>query len=400
MLTQIFKNALGEKIKSKLIPIRNFLLKKFIQVDGKISVGYQYRSLFNKKAEGIVNNTISQIDGTIRSNINLRETPHILFVTEKWCDCNPFMGTTNSEHNLFGSLASSGLATQARFHFDEYYYEHHDAGDIALLETCLNTSPDVVVLTWWHGKIFSFFPYNPKLETLKIIATELKIPIVAIWFDSVLSKVMMIAETVLPYVACNVILDSTVSYLGKTNHPEKYLSLWTPQDSKIFNNPKLERDIDICFLGSTHGYADRIEGITALRDNGIHVYQAGGQRENHLSVEEYASILMRSKIVLNFSYARSQNVVQAKGRIFEATLCGAMLLESENSETAKWFEPFVDYVPFVDAFDLVKQAKYYLAQEDERRAIAQRGHYKATTNYTGEIFWRIILDKTRAWKRD
>ena len=33
-----------------------------------------------------------------------RTKPHILFVTEKWCDYSPLGGPTNSEHNLFGSL--------------------------------------------------------------------------------------------------------------------------------------------------------------------------------------------------------------------------------------------------------------------------------------------------------
>ena len=38
-----------------------------------------------------------------------RQKPYVLFVTEKWCDCNPDRGPTNSEHNLFGSLEASGL---------------------------------------------------------------------------------------------------------------------------------------------------------------------------------------------------------------------------------------------------------------------------------------------------
>lgn len=387
MLKKTLKSIFGENF---VTATRDFLLKKIFLINGKLTVSLQYRYLLQNRFS--LDSTTYDSETVLTDKNSLqRNKPYILFVTEKWCDCNPLMGITNSEHNLLGSLKCSDLANHKQFHFDEYYYEHQKSGDIALIELCLKSKPDLIVLTWWPGKIFS--SYNPKLETLRIISADFKIPIVAIWFDSVLSKVMAIAEAILPLVRFNVLLDSTVSYLDKTKFPEKYLPLWTPQNPKLFHNPNLTRDIDICFLGSTYGYTDRLLGITALKNSGINVYQAGGQRESRLTPEEYAEILMRSKIVLNFSYARFNNLVQAKGRIFEATLCGAMLLESANSETAKWFEPMYDYVPFEDETDLVKKARYYIANDEERLTIAQRGHHKALTNYTGEIFWRTILDK-------
>ena len=387
MFKKTLKSIFGENL---VTATRDFLLKKLLPINGKFTVSIQYRYLLQNRFS--LDSTTYACESVLTDNNSLqRNKPYILLITEKWCDCNPVMGITNSEHNLLGPLKSSDLATYKQFHFDEYYYEHQKSGDIALIELCLKCKPDLIILTWWPGKIFS--SYNPKLETLRIISADFKIPIVAIWFDSVLSKVMAIAEAILPLVRFNVLLDSTVSYLDKTKFPEKYLPLWTPQNPKLFHNPNLTRDIDICFLGSTYGYADRLLGITALKNSGINVYQAGGQRESRLTPEEYAEILMRSKIVLNFSYARFNNLVQAKGRIFEATLCGAMLLESANSETAKWFKPMYDYVPFEDETDLVKKARYYIANDEERLTIAQRGHHKALANYTGEIFWRTILDK-------
>ena len=80
-----------------------------------------------------------------------------------------------------------------------------------------------------------------------------------------------------------------------------------------------------------------------------------------------------------------------QGRIFEATLCGAMLLESDNPETELWFEPMVDYVPFVNETDLVEKAKYYLEHDDERERIASNGHQKAKKMYNCERFWTIVF---------
>ena len=129
-----------------------------------------------------------------------------------------------------------------------------------------------------------------------------------------------------------------------------------------------------------------LEGSTS----GIDVYQTGGQRECRLSVDEYARIYMRSKIALNFCY-HPNLIAQCKSRVFEATLCGAMLLEADNSETARRFEPMVDYVPFTDETDLVEKVRYYLAHESERMEIAARGHQKAKKMYTGDLFWKTVF---------
>lgn len=310
--------------------------------------------------------------------------PHLLFVTEKWCGCNPKYGLTNNEHNLFGSFKSSLLGTHDVFHGDEYFLLHNLACDEALVNECRDSQPDLLVLSW-----FPIYPMYPKLETLSLIRSKLQIPMVAIWFDTVSDWVMHCAELVVPFINLNVVLDSTIAYLKHTNQPEKYLPIWTPQDPCLFSNPNLNRDISISLVGSRSGRPDRLAGISALQQNRINVYQTGGQREERVSVEEYALLYKRSQIALNFGTTNSQY----KGRIFESTLCGAMLLESENHETANWFEPMVDYVPFKDEADLVDKAKYYLEHDAERMSIAANGHQKAKEKYTGYTFWKTILEK-------
>lgn len=312
-------------------------------------------------------------------NVTNRTKPHVLFVTEKWCDCNPSCGISNSEHNLFGSLETSGWATQDRFHPDEYHFQNHRPFDTALLLKCIKSNPDLIILTW---------PGTPKLKTLKLIKERLRIPMVAIWWDSV--NHMEEAESFLPFVELNIVVDSTTAYLRRTYQPEKYMPMWSPQDPRIYYNPNLHRDIDVCFVGTMTDHPDRLAGISALISNGMDVYQTGGQRDCRLSVDEYARTYMRTKIALNFCY-HPNSIAQLKGRVFEVTLCGAMLLEADNSETAKWFEPMVDYVPFTDETDLVEKVKYYLAHDAERIEIAARGHQKAKELYTGEMFWKTVF---------
>jgi spore maturation protein CgeB len=124
----------------------------------------------------------------------------------------------------------------------------------------------------------------------------------------------------------------------------------------------------------------------------IKVHVGGGQREQPVPVKQYADMFKRSKIVLNFS-RHAYGYYQHKGRVFEATLCGALLLESENPETEKWLIPMRDYVPFKDEADLVDKVTYFLAHESERQRIANNGCSKATEKYTGETFWRTILSR-------
>ena len=368
ILKKAFKKILGLKT---IAAIRRIQFH-FLQIRDVSVVRYHYTFLiisrfFRKR--------------TALNGAEFRHKRHVLFVTEKWCDCNPAMGHTNSEHNLFGSLEASGLATQDQFHFDEYYLQYKRQCDAALLQICMETKPDILFYSYCGGR------YDPKLETLSIIRKKLCIFVVAIWWE-----VQDLAESVLPYVDLNIVLQS--SYLKKTNHPEKYLLTWTPQDPRVYYNANMNRDIDISFVGSItkQHYSDRRAGIAALTSSGIEVHQSGGQREGMLSVDEYARIYMRSKIALNFSLGAG-GIQHAKGRIFEATLCGAMLLEAENSETSLWFEPMVDYVPFANEADLVEKARYYLKHDSEREEIAARGHQKVKEKYGAEMFWRTIFSR-------
>jgi len=318
---------------------------------------------------------------------------HVLFATEKWCDRNPNLPLTSSEHNLFGSLATSGLAQQSRFHYDEYYLAHHQPCDAALIQFCLEKKPDLIVISLWPYDP----PCTPRLETLNLIQHQIGIPIVAIWFDTIWPQIAEFAEQVSQFTELNIVLDSTTAYLLKATKLEKWLPMWTPQDSKLFYNPGLVRDIGISFLGTTENRPDRLAGIAALKKAKIDLYRDGGQREHCLPIEEYTCILMRSQIALNFCQANKY--VQCKGRIFEATLCGAMLLEAENSETAKWFEPMVEYIPFANPNDLVEKANYYLHHEAERLEIARRGQSKAEAKYTGEMFWKTIFERLKLCDR-
>ena len=305
---------------------------------------------------------------------------HVLFITEKWCDCDPDKGLTNSYHNLFGSLECSGLASLSIFHPDEYMQRTKKEFFTPLMFEIFRTKPDVIVATWYSTDI---------LEVFKQVKEKIGIPIIALWWDSV--SQMHMAEAFLPYVVFNIVVDSSTAY--KTSaHPEKYLTLWSPQDPRIFYNTSMVRDVDISFLGSLNGHPYRTSCLTALNDAGIKVLHTGGQRESRITIKDYADITRRSKIVLNFSET-PDNKVQLKGRVFEATLSGAMLMESDNFETEKLFDPGKEYISFTSKEDLIERTRYYLSHEEELKRIALKGSERAGRDYSALKFWNAVFNR-------
>ncbi len=312
--------------------------------------------------------------------------PHILFVTEKWCDGNPEMGLTLSEHNLWSTLAGSGLATCEHFFYDEYYREYGTPGDEALLELCARIRPDMLFFSYTLCA-----PHNPTVETLHAVRDRWNIPVVMIWWDSIHPLIAPVAERYLAASDLHVLVDAD-AFIHQTDYPEKCLRLWCPLDTALFHDPCCARDIALSHVGSVAFYPHRQSGLAALRAAGIEVYEAGGQREHKLTREEYARTLQRSKITLNFADIGTAGVTQTKARIFEAALCGAMLLESDNPGTAAYLKPMVDYVPFSDEADLIDKARYYRAHDAERADVAINGCRKAQLHYTGTTFWRSVLE--------
>lgn len=60
-------------------------------------------------------------------------------------------------------------------------------------------------------------------------------------------------------------------------------------------------------------------------------------------------------------------------RLFEATGVGSLLLTDDKANLGELFEPGKEVVTYQTADDLVERARYYLANDEERRAIAAAG---------------------------
>ena len=110
--------------------------------------------------------------------------------------------------------------------------------------------------------------------------------------------------------------------------------------------------------------------------------------------EDCANLYNNSKMVINFCKNR-QNKSQVKGRVFEAILCGSLLMEQENSETAKYFEPNEEYIPWNNFDDLIEKVNYFILNDNERKSLSEKASLKAHEKYSSQNYWRNLLTKAQ-----
>lgn len=314
--------------------------------------------------------------------------PRILFVTEKWAECDPSHGLSNAHHNYIGSFEATGIGTAYTFFFDEHVAQHGTRCDEALIERVQELRPDIVLTTPVRGT-----DINPAPLTFALLRAGRGPKVVMFNGDTCDDAGVRFCEFFAPAVDLVVALDCYTYYPSRVADPSKYLNAWTPQDPRLYYAGSEDRTIDVSFIGSVANYADRRRALGALAAAGIDVTRGGGSAEGLLTMEEYAATLRRSKIVLNFAKPAFETAMfQCKGRTTEATLSGALLFEQGNPETSHWFTPNVHFVPFQSERDLVGQVQRFLAHESARAAIAESGRKHAEQNLSAAAFWRRVLN--------
>jgi len=260
------------------------------------------------------------------------------------------------ETNLWQSLKTTKLAQVVVIHDDKTE---------TVLKKCQRIKPDAICIV------------NRALEP-----GRLKVPVIAVWGDLESPEQVKLSQKLGGVVDFNIYTATSVALHGiKTKKP--YIYFWVPKDSAVFFNPKRKRDIDVSFVGSLK--PARAKVINYLIKHKVKVLVKGG----HLSTKEYAGLMQRSKISLNFSRSGWLPVVTA--RSFEITACGAMLLEEASPETAKLFIPGVDYLPWFSKNDLLEKIRCYLQHDQAREAIAKSGCSRCSRDYSAIRFWQSVL---------
>ena len=304
------------------------------------------------------------------------EPIHVTFCIEKYAHGYEKSGLSINLDNLVHPLEQSGLAGHSLVFYDEY---HHQGRPLRLED--LSPPPGVknhLIVSTYHYHS----PANPSVALLEA-AKAAGSKIVYIWLDKKTSDPKPEYAEVSDI---NVILDGNDFEL-----PNSW-PIFTPKNPAYFHDPGLERDLGLSLVGELRHLQQRKDLIVQLQaqaDLDIHIIPTSAVDPDLIrSVPEYARLFQRSKISLALTQDR---VKQLKGRIFEITHCGAMLLCDLNPYVSTYFIPGKEFVSFRDFDDLMAKARYYLEHEEERAAIALAGHRKAVTFYNARVFWESLF---------
>lgn len=153
-------------------------------------------------------------------------------------------------------------------------------------------------------------------------------------------------------------------------------------------------ELDVSFIGAAYG--QRTDYVRFLIANGVNirVFGRGWERYpdvrlnwgGYLSHKEMLEVISNSKINLNFLWTSAEKErCTIKGRTLELSACRAFQLSNHTDEFANY--GFVDgenIAVFSDRKSALEKICYYLKNEDERNAIAERAYSHVLQNHT----WR------------
>lgn len=322
----------------------------------------------------------------------------VLFAIEKWADARKReRGESSTHYGVVGSMLTHKFGVADTF----YYDVENESGDVdtQFVAKCAKDRPDMILATC----LLSMGDGNIKPQTYGYIRDELKIPVAMLWYESA-PDVVRWADAYAPSITVNVFADTRNEWRKWAKHPEKSVHLLDPRDPAIFYSDDTPRGIALSFVGSTFARPDRAMNLAVLWGEGIRYEQFGGVESLFISsIDNYAKILRRSLVTINFTSAVTFRHINA--RIAEATMCGAMLLQSEDEETAAILDPFREYVPFTETFsytshgllniqrgDLREKAIHYAYRyASEARRVAERGHSKGIEIFDGRLFWNELF---------
>jgi len=147
---------------------------------------------------------------------------------------------------------------------------------------------------------------------------------------------------------------------------------------------------DLTYVG--WGYPNRLRLFEELRDFDVKLWGVGWEaspallprvRREPVHGLKKTKIYNAARIVVNLQSTTYQ-VDGVTCRPFEVAACGGFCLSEPKKDLQAFFVPGEEIVTFDGPADLREKAAYYLAHEDERRAIAERARARVLREHTYE----------------
>ena len=107
--------------------------------------------------------------------------------------------------------------------------------------------------------------------------------------------------------------------------------------------------------------------------------------------DSYCEHLMRSRMTLNVPLSGTEQAMHVKGRVVEAGLAGAALLEFGGSPTRNWFRPGMDYMEYATIEDAKALIREFSKKPEVTQAMGDSLRARVLAEHSPAVFWGKIM---------
>lgn len=162
-------------------------------------------------------------------------------------------------------------------------------------------------------------------------------------------------------------------------------------DPEIFHPmPQLPKLHDVSFVGSRYGIRERV--VAALRNGGIQVTACGsGWDSGRIGIDQVPRLFAQSRIVLGVSaIGHCPDFAGLKLRDFDAPMSGSCYLTQQNEDLQSIYTIGREIATYHTVTECVERARYLLAHDHEREAMAIAGRARAVRDHTWDVRLRSL----------
>lgn len=175
-------------------------------------------------------------------------------------------------------------------------------------------------------------------------------------------------------------------------HIKNALTLLTPLDPRYFQGVQMdfmERPYPFVYAGNAGGWTRSHLVHRMQQEVKGFVYR---QRDDHpQSYRNFCDFLRHSKAVISVPFTGSSAAKHVKGRVLEAGMAGAALLEWKNEATAAWFTPREMYLEYESVEEGIDMAGFMIGHPKLCRDMAAALHHRVVTEHSPEVFWKKVF---------
>ena len=295
------------------------------------------------------------------------------------------LGTTSSwETTWLGSIRNFFGDEVKIFNPDIFGPNSSSESDAALISLLNESDASLLLMVFHNGLDWKrSFISDEALSHIR----KSGVRIVAIWGDLQIPAQRSLALGLCDTVDLN-IATASESVVARLSRDLPLIYSWVPIiDSPIHSSELCNCGAQVSYAGSIR--RSRLNTVRYLENRGINVHVGGGEGGKSLSRHEFLKVLAHP-MTLSFANQRGEKVVNA--RAFEALGQRSLLLEEWGRETAKWFVPFVEYVPWRRESDLLAQILWLGENPSTINTIAGAG-YEARKRLSNERLWSRVIDR-------